>query len=49
MKYLNFVNANQKAGSYETNFDGSKLASGIYVCKMKAGNYTNSIKMLLLK
>jgi len=45
----NLVNENQKAGSYEINFDGSKLASGVYICKFNAGNYSNSVKMLLLK
>ncbi|MFH0735273.1 MAG: T9SS type A sorting domain-containing protein [bacterium] len=46
---ISLVNENQKAGIYEMNFDGNKLASGIYICKMNSGNYTNSIKMLLLK
>ncbi len=45
----NLVNENHKAGSYEINFDGSKLASGFYICKLNCGKYTNSIKMLLLK
>ncbi len=43
------VNENQKAGSYEIIFDGNKLTSGVYICKINAGNYTSSIKMLLMK
>ncbi|MFH0733170.1 MAG: T9SS type A sorting domain-containing protein [bacterium] len=43
------VNENQKAGSYEIIFDGSKLASGFYICRLNSGNYSSSIKMLLLK
>jgi len=43
------VNENQKAGSYEINFDGSKLASGVYICKFNSGNYSSSVKMLLMK
>ncbi|MCK6614216.1 MAG: T9SS type A sorting domain-containing protein [Ignavibacteriaceae bacterium] len=37
------------AGTYTVTFDGSKLASGIYFCKMKAGDYRSVIKMILMK
>ena len=43
------VNENEKAGRYEVSFDGSRLASGVYFCKMSSGNYSNIIKMLILK
>jgi hypothetical protein len=43
------INENQKAGSYSTTFDGSKYASGLYICRMTSGNFTHSIKMLMLK
>jgi hypothetical protein len=43
------VNENEKAGRYEVSFDGSRLASGVYLCKMSSGNYSNIIKMLILK
>jgi len=42
-------NENKRSGSYEVIFDGKRLASGIYICKMKSGNYSNIIKMLMLK
>lgn len=43
------VNENEKAGRYEISFDGSRLASGVYICKMSSGNYSNTIKMLIMK
>ncbi len=45
----NLVNKNQNAGSYNVNFDASGLASGLYIYKLSAGNFTSSKKMLLLK
>jgi len=36
-------------GKYELKFDGERLASGIYFCKMEAGEYRSAIKMLLIK
>jgi len=43
------VNDYKKAGSYEVSFNGSRMASGVYFCKMTAKNFGSSIKMLLLK
>jgi hypothetical protein len=43
------VNENKKAGSYEAMFDASRLASGVYICKMSSANYSNYIKMLMIK
>jgi hypothetical protein len=43
------VNEEKLAGSYEVNFDGSKLSSGVYFYQLKADNFINSKKMLLLK
>jgi hypothetical protein len=43
------VNETLPAGEYSTVFDASRLASGIYFCTMTAGNYTRSMKMLLMK
>ncbi|QQS38241.1 MAG: T9SS type A sorting domain-containing protein [Ignavibacteriales bacterium] len=37
------------AGSYEVVFDASSLASGFYIYKLTAGNFTSSKKMLLIK
>jgi hypothetical protein len=36
-------------GIHELRWDGTNHASGIYVCRMKAGEYTSSIKLLLMK
>ncbi len=43
------VNEYQNAGTYSTNFKASNLASGIYFCRMEAGNFVKVNKMLLLK
>jgi hypothetical protein len=43
------VNKEQDAGYYELNFNASNLASGIYLYQLKAGNFIESKKMLLLK
>ena len=39
----------QSAGTYEFSFNGRDLSSGIYFCRIQADNYTNTIKMILLK
>lgn len=43
------VNEVQSAGSHVANFDASKLASGMYLYKIQAGNFTSSKKMMLMK
>jgi hypothetical protein len=43
------VNEIEKAGSYSVTFDGSRLASGVYICRMSSGNYNSSIKMIIMK
>ncbi|AFH47897.1 PKD repeat protein [Ignavibacterium album JCM 16511] len=43
------VNEYKPAGSYEVEFNGNNLASGIYFCRMQAGNYISIKKMMLLK
>jgi hypothetical protein len=37
------------AGSHEVTFDGSSLASGIYIYQLKAGNFNTTGKMMLMK
>ena len=39
----------QPTGFHVAVFDGSKCTSGIYLCKLEAGNFTSTRKMLLLK
>ena len=43
------VNEVRNAGNHEVNFDASNLASGMYIYSIKAGDYTASKKMMLLK
>jgi hypothetical protein len=43
------VNEEKPAGSYEVKFDGTVLPTGIYFYQLKAGNYFETRKMVLLK
>ncbi|MFA5404624.1 MAG: T9SS type A sorting domain-containing protein [Ignavibacteria bacterium] len=43
------VNGNLQAGSYNYEFDGSDLSSGIYYFKLTSGDFTDVKKMTLIK
>lgn len=43
------VHDEKSAGSYEVTFDASAFSSGIYFYKLKAGNFFETKKMILLK
>jgi hypothetical protein len=43
------VNEEKPAGEYEIDFDGSAFTSGIYFYQLKAGQYTETKKMVLMK
>jgi hypothetical protein len=43
------VNEYKKAGNYNVSFDGSKLASGIYIYKLATSDFTDVKKMTLIK
>ncbi len=43
------VEGKKSAGKYSVLFNGNNLASGVYICRMKAGTTVLSNKMILLK
>ena len=43
------VNEQKPPGTYEVEFDGTNLPSGIYFYKIQAGNYVETKKMVLMK
>jgi hypothetical protein len=43
------VNREMAPGSYSVTLDGSKLASGLYVYKLEAGQFRDSKRLLLLR
>jgi len=42
-------NAFKQAGVYKVNFDASKLSSGVYIYTLRAGAFTASKKMILIR
>jgi hypothetical protein len=43
------VNEQKPAGTYEVEFDGTGFPSGVYFYQLKAGDYINTKKMILMK
>jgi hypothetical protein len=43
------VNEVQTSGTYNVSFNGSDLASGVYLYRLEAGNYLETKKMILVK
>ena len=43
------LDAQKGAGNYQVNFDASKLASGLYIYTINAGDFTSTKKMMLMK
>jgi hypothetical protein len=46
---ITLVNKEQEAGYKEVQFNGSSFASGMYIYRLTAGNYTSIKKMLMIK
>jgi hypothetical protein len=44
-----FVNKEKPAGTYELTWYAENLPSGVYFYQLKAGDYINTKKMILLK
>jgi len=49
MEVVTLVNEFRKAGSYNVSFNGANLSSGVYYYKIKAGEFEQVRKMLLIK
>ncbi|MDZ7623864.1 MAG: T9SS type A sorting domain-containing protein [Ignavibacteriaceae bacterium] len=43
------VNEQKAPGTYEVRFNAGNLASGVYVYKIQAGNFTQTRKLMLMK
>lgn len=43
------VNEQKNQGRYTVNFDASKLSSGVYIYQIRANDFVNSKKMMLVK
>ena len=46
---LKLINGEQPAGYHEISWDGSRLSSGIYFYSLRAGDFVQTKKMVLLK
>ena len=48
-KVATLVAERQQAGSYKVEWDASKIASGVYLYRIEAGNFTDVRKMIIMK
>jgi len=46
---VTLVNEEKPAGSYEVDFNGPNLSSGVYFYQLKAGDFIQTKKMILLR
>ncbi len=43
------VNEHKSAGTYEVNFDATRLSSGVYIYRLEAGETIRTKRMMLVK
>jgi len=43
------INEQQSAGKYETTFDASNLANGVYIYRIQVHDFVSSKKMMIVK
>ena len=43
------IQGEQQAGYHEVKWDASSLASGVYICRLMAGDFMQTKRLLLLK
>ena len=43
------IEGQKSPGIYDVEFDGSRIASGIYLYRMNAGNYAKTRRMVLIR
>jgi len=43
------ANGHQNAGQHTVSFDATRLASGLYIYRLTAGNFVETRKMMLVK
>ena len=43
------VDGKKEAGTYEVKFEGTRLSSGVYFCRLQAGDFVQTRRLLLLK
>lgn len=48
-KVATLVSKEQSAGTYQVEWDAGRFSSGIYLCSLQAGTFTQQLKMLLVK
>ena len=48
-KITTLINEEKPAGSYEVEFNGKKLQSGVYFYRIQAGSFVETKKMVLLR
>jgi hypothetical protein len=48
-KVASLVNESEEAGYHDVKFDGSNLASGVYLYRLTAGDHVETKKLLILR